>query len=55
MTDIPFLEQTIEAAWRAMPSDSPNAVEGPHRLGILKASSRHRRTLDTLLGLLWES
>jgi hypothetical protein len=54
-TDVAFLEQTIEGAWRAMPSDSPNAVEGPYRVRILKASSRHRRTLDTLLGLLCES
>jgi hypothetical protein len=54
-TDVRFLEQTIEAAWSAIPSDSPNAVEGPHRLRILKASSPHRRTLNTLLGLLCES
>jgi hypothetical protein len=54
-TDVRFLEQTIEAAWRAIPSDSPNALKGPHRLRILKASSPHRRTLDTLLGLLCES
>jgi hypothetical protein len=54
-TDVPFLEQTIEAAWRAIPSDSPNAEEGAHRLRILKAASGHRRTLDTLLGLLCES
>jgi hypothetical protein len=54
-TDVPFLEQTVEAAWRAIPSDSPNAVEDRHRLRILKASAHHRRTLDTLLGLLCES
>jgi hypothetical protein len=54
-TDLRFLEQTIEAGWRAIPSDSPNAVEGAHRLRILKAASGHRRTLDALLGLLCES
>ena len=31
-TDFRFLEQIIEAAWSAIPSDSPNVVEGPHRL-----------------------
>src|SRR5262245_30635241 len=54
-TDVPFLEQTLQGAWRSMPGDSPNAVAGKHRLQILPASASHSRTLDNLLGLLCES
>jgi hypothetical protein len=54
-TDVPFLEQTLQGAWRAMPGDSPNAGAGKHRLHILQASANHGRTRDSLLGLLCES
>lgn len=54
-TDVPFLDQTLQRAWRTMPTDSPNAIAGEHRVRILQASSSHRRTLDALLGLLGES
>lgn len=54
-TELSFLEQTLQDAWLAMPSDSPNFVAGEHRLRVLLASSSHRRTLDTLLNLLCES
>jgi hypothetical protein len=54
-TDVPFLEQTLQGAWRAMPGDSPNAGAGKHRLHVLQASANHGRTRDTLLGLLCES
>jgi hypothetical protein len=54
-TDVPFLEQTLEDAWRAMPGDSPNAAVGQHRLRILHGSGHHGRTLATLLGLLCEA
>jgi hypothetical protein len=53
-TDVPFLERTLEDAWRAMPSASPNIVAGQHRLRVLQSSARHGRTLATLLGLLCE-
>jgi hypothetical protein len=53
-TDLPFLEQTLQDAWQAMPDQAPNVVAGQHRLRILHASSRHGRTLATLLGLLCE-
>jgi hypothetical protein len=32
-TDVPFLEQTRQAAWRAMPGDSPTLV--PARIGCM--------------------
>jgi hypothetical protein len=51
-TDVPFLETTLRHTWQTMPADSPNAGPGWHRAHILKASSRHRRTLKTLLTLL---
>ena len=54
-TDMPFLEQTLQGAWRALPGDSPNAVAGRHRLHVLQASANHGRTLDSLLRLLCES
>ena len=54
-TDLPFLEQTLQGAWRGMPGDSPNAVAGTHRLHVLQTSANHSRTLDSLLGLLCES
>jgi hypothetical protein len=54
-TDLPFLETTLHAIWRVMPGDSANALLSKQRLRILRASSAHRRTLDTLLGLLCES
>jgi hypothetical protein len=54
-TNVPFLEQTLQGAWRAMPGGSPNAVVGKHRLQVLQASANHSRTLDSLLGLLCES
>jgi hypothetical protein len=54
-TDVPFLEQTRQAAWRAMPGDSPNIGAGTHRLHALQAPAHHSRTLDSLLGLLCES
>lgn len=54
-TDVPFLEQTLQGAWHAMPGDSPNAVAGRHRLRVLQASTNRSRTLDGLLGLLCES
>jgi hypothetical protein len=54
-TDVPFLEQTLQGAWRAMPGDSPNAGAGTHRLRVLQASAHHGRTLDSVLGLLCES
>jgi hypothetical protein len=55
MSDLPFLEQTLQDAWRALPGESPNAAPGTHRLRILHATGRPRRTLATLLGLLCES
>jgi hypothetical protein len=54
-TDLPFLEQTLQNAWRAMPGDSPNYRAGGHRLRVLHASARHQRDVDTLIGLLCES
>jgi hypothetical protein len=51
-TDVPFLEQILQRAWRNIPTDSPNAVAGEHRVRILQASSSHRHTLNGLLGLL---
>jgi hypothetical protein len=54
-TDLPFLERTLQDAWRGMPSDSPNCLAGDHRLRVLLASSSHRRTLDAMMGLLCES
>jgi hypothetical protein len=54
-TDMPFLEQTLQGAWRAMPGNSPNAVAGKHRPHVLQAWVNHGRTLDSLLGLLCES
>ena len=53
-TDVPFLERTLEDAWRAMPGGSPNVVAGQHRLRVLQSSESHGRTLATLLGLLCE-
>ena len=52
--DAAFLEETLRGAWRIMPGDSPNAGAGRHRVRILKAGFRHRRTLKVLLGLLCE-
>jgi hypothetical protein len=54
-TDMPFLEQTLQGAWRVMPGNSPNAVAGKHRPHVLQAWVNHGRTLDSLLGLLCES
>ena len=54
-TNLPFLEKTLHATWQVMPSNSANALLSKPRLRILRASSAHRRTLDTLLGLLCES
>jgi hypothetical protein len=54
-TDLSFLTQTLQSAWLAMPTDSPNCVAGEQRLRILLASSSHRQTLNTLLGLLCDS
>jgi hypothetical protein len=54
-TDMRFLKQTLQGAWRAMPGDSPNAVAGRHRLQVLQASAHDGRTLDSLLGLICES
>jgi hypothetical protein len=54
-TDMPFLEQTLQGAWRVMPGDSSNAVAGKHRLRVLQASANHSHTLDSLLGLLCEN
>jgi hypothetical protein len=51
-TDVPFLEQILQRAWRTIPTDSPNATAGEHRVRILQASSSHRHTLNALLGLL---
>jgi hypothetical protein len=51
-TDVAFLEQILQRAWRAIPTDSPNAIAGEHRVRILQASSGHRHTLNALLGLL---
>ena len=51
-TDVPFLEQILQRAWRTIPTDSPNAIAGEHRVRILQASSSHRHTLNALLGLL---
>jgi hypothetical protein len=51
-TDVPFLEQILERAWRTIPTDSPNAIAGEHRVRILQASSSHRHTLNAVLGLL---
>jgi hypothetical protein len=52
-TDFSFLEQTLRRAWQNMPSDSPNADSGHHHVRLIQASS-HRRTLDSLFGLLCE-
>jgi hypothetical protein len=55
-TDAPFLEQTLQRAWRAVPDGSPNAGGGTHqRLRILHASPSHRQTLESLLGLLCQA
>jgi hypothetical protein len=54
-TNVPFLEQTLQGAWRAMPGDSPNAGAGKHRLHVLQAPANHGRTRDSLLRLLCES
>jgi hypothetical protein len=54
-TNLPFLEKTLHATWRVMPGNSANALLSKPQLRILRASSAHRRTLDTLLGLLCES
>jgi hypothetical protein len=54
-TNLSFLEKTLHATWRVMPGNSANALPSKPRLRILRASSAHRRTLDTLLGLLCES
>jgi hypothetical protein len=54
-SDLSLLERTLQDAWRSMPSDSPNCVAGDHRLRVLLASRSHRRTLDTVTGLLCES
>jgi hypothetical protein len=51
-TDVPFLEQILRRAWRAIPTDSPNAIAGEHRVRILEASASHRYTLNAVLGLL---
>ena len=51
-TDVPFLEQILQRAWRTIPTDSPNAIEGEHRVRILQASPSHRHTLNALLTLL---
>src|SRR5262245_7019105 len=51
-TDVPFLEQILQRAWRTIPTDSPNAIAGKHPVRILLASSSHRHTLNALLGLL---
>jgi hypothetical protein len=53
-TDTAFLEKTLRQAWRTMPGDSPNAAPGRRRVRILKAGSRHRRTLKALLTHLCE-
>ena len=47
--------QNLQLAWRAMLSDSPNASARTFPLRILRASSGHSRTLNSLLGLLCES
>jgi hypothetical protein len=54
-TDLSFLERTLHDAWRTMPSDSPNCLTGDHQLRLVLASSRHRRTLEAVTGLLCES
>jgi hypothetical protein len=54
-TDLSLLERTLRDAWRNMPGDSPNCVAGDHRLRLVLASSSHRRTLDTVMGVLFES
>jgi hypothetical protein len=51
-TDVPFLEQILQRAWRSIPTDSPNAIAGEHRVRILQAPSSHRYTLNAVLGLL---
>jgi hypothetical protein len=51
-TDVPFLEQILQRAWRTIPTDSPNAIAGEHRVRILQASASHRHTLNGLLSLL---
>jgi hypothetical protein len=51
-TDVLFLEEILQRAWRIIPTDSPNAIAGEHRLRILQASPSHRHTLNALLGLL---
>jgi hypothetical protein len=51
-TDVPFLEQILQRAWRTIPTDSPNAIAGEHRVRILQASSSHRHTLNALLAVL---
>ena len=51
-TDVPFLEQILQRAWRTIPTDSPIAIAGEHRVRILQASSSHRYTLNAVLGLL---
>lgn len=51
-TNVPFLERVLQDAWRRMSDGSPNARAGHSRIRILQASSRHSRTLDSLLGLL---
>ena len=51
-TDILFLEQILQRAWRTISTDSPNAIAGEHRVRILEASSSHRDTLNAVLGLL---
>jgi hypothetical protein len=54
-TDTPFLIETVREAWRTLPDDALNADGSRHRVRIVKAGSRHRPTLQCLLGLLCQN
>jgi hypothetical protein len=53
-TDFSPLEQILQYVWRTMPSDSPNVSSVQHQVRLVHAFN-HRRTLDSLLGLLCEN
>jgi hypothetical protein len=51
-SDVSLLKQILQRAWHTIPTDSPNAIAGKHRVRMLQASSSDRHTVDALLGLL---
>jgi hypothetical protein len=52
-TNREYLTETLQRAWSALPSTSPNMGMGKHEVCLVQAKG-HLRTAETLLGLLCE-